>query len=436
MSAEDRELLAQISQLAGQINRHKSQQSGVSAPTPNHYAAPYPTGYPARGGYRGRGSHSARGGYRVAKVPAHRNRSLVLNGSLSSHKSDADADPTTSYASNASWVTKSDRHLQLINSAVYEKEAQARTKAIEQTRLQKQRHKDHQERAKLFRHLSGMGGGAQAVPADNHAAANYEIIVDNIPFRVTKNGSKLVKLPGDRNSPKATPKVTTIGGVKFYRSKNGNLYRHGIVKAQRRSGAIRKVNVPCQRFSTTGTCAKGPACRYVHDPAKVAACKDFLQKGECPNGDECDLSHDLIPERTPTCVHYLKGTCSNPNCRYTHVKLLPSAPVCRSFGLYGYCEKGASCADRHSYECPDFSNTGTCKNKRCKLLHRERASVLRKATAARNGAAEDDEDDLSSDDDGDSVNSDDVDSDEVEEFIGEDDSLALDFANQKDFIQL
>ena len=63
--------------------------------------------------------------------------------------------------------------------------------------------------------------------------------------------------------------MVVIGGVKFYRSKNGNLYRHGIVKAQRyvpphdvhrpltyrisrRSGVVKKVNVPCRVFSTTG----------------------------------------------------------------------------------------------------------------------------------------------------------------------------------------
>lgn len=63
--------------------------------------------------------------------------------------------------------------------------------------------------------------------------------------------------------------MAIIGGVKFYRSKNGNLYRHGIVKAQRyvslhddiqplmysvtrRSGVVKKVNVPCRMFSTTG----------------------------------------------------------------------------------------------------------------------------------------------------------------------------------------
>jgi len=42
--------------------------------------------------------------------------------------------------------------------------------------------------------------------------------------------------------------------------------------------------------------------------------------------------------------------------------------------------------------------------------------------------------DVSSDEDGDSVDSYDVDSDEVEEFIGQDEDF--DFNDQKDFIQL
>lgn len=276
--------------------------------------------------------------------------------------------------------------------------------------------------------------------------------------------------------------MAVIGGVKFYRSKNGNLYRHGIIKAQRyvsrhgdirpltyrnprRSGIVKKVNVPCKAFSTTGislqsripsgydcawntvcmraatnhtsilgSCPKGPRCRYIHDPSKVAICKDFLQKGECANGDGCDLSHELTPQRTPTCLHFAKDHCTNPNCRYAHVKLAPGALVCRPFGVYGYCEKGAECPERHSLECPDFSNTGVCKTKGCKLLHRERASVLRKNTARDNQSDDAEMEDLSSDEDGDSVDSHDVDSDEVEEFIGQDDDF--DFSEQKDFIQL
>jgi hypothetical protein len=435
----------------------------------------------------------------------------VLNGANPPSKAtDADADPASdSSTSNSPWVIRNDRHRQLINASVYEKDAKARTLAIEQTRLQARTARDKRERAKLMGHFRRV--------ADTQGSTNsqdpYEVIVDGVRFLVTKNGSKLIKAPGephpgrldkqgniahsahhrcstgDNNSAKATPKMAVVAGVKFYRSKNGNLYRHGLVKAQRyvspldlrwpltsdlsrRTGTVKKVDVPCKEFSTTGTsqhfraraaekrrtpwsrdvvrmsgctnhklrilgsCRKGPNCRYQHNPERVAACKDFLQKGECINGDACDLSHDLTPERTPTCLHFAKDHCTNPNCRYAHVKVSPGAPVCRSFGFFGYCKKGAECEDRHAFECPDFSNTGVCKTKGCKLLHRERASVLRKngATTRDKSSEEDQEmEDVSSDDDGDSIDSNDVDSDEVEEFIGEEDGW--EFEQQKDFIR-
>lgn len=147
------------------------------------------------------------------------------------------------------------------------------------------------------------------------------------------------------------------------------------------------------------------------------------------------MSHDLTAERTPHCVHYAKGNCSKDDCPYTHRVLSPGAPVCRDFGIYGYCDKGISCPDRHSFECPDFSNTGVCNTKGCKLPHREYANVLRKAAAAREQAmAEDDDgDDPSSDDGGDSVGSDEVDSDEVDEFVGEDGSVGF---GDQDFISV
>jgi hypothetical protein len=103
--------------------------------------------------------------------------------------------------------------------------------------------------------------------------------------------------------------------------------------------------------------------------------------------------------------------------------------VCRKFGLYGYCDRGARCAERHVFECPDFSNTGKCKIRGCKLMHRERASVLRKA-GQRDGT--DEAEDLSSDDD--SVASDDVDSDEVEELFGDEDPDQSAFLEQRDYI--
>jgi hypothetical protein len=445
-------------------------------------------------------------------MPVYRNRTLILNGGSQQNQSgDADSG-ATSDASTSSWVTKNDRHLQLINSNVYKKDVEARTLAMEQTRRQKLALRDKQERAKLINHLNRMvNSGAFGTANQQTTAGKYEIAVQGVRFVVAKNGSKLVKVPGasrrcatasqdthigagDGNSAKATPKMAVIGGVKFYRSKNGNLYRHGIVKAQRyvsrdrgggqltpafstrQSGAVKKVNVPCKMFSMTGnsnfldrrppeqhvsdrasvsqppedsltsftgSCTQGPRCRYVHDPHKVAICKDFLQHGDCPNGDHCDLSHDPIPERTPTCLHFARDSCTKPDCRYAHVKVSPAAPVCRDFGFYGYCQRGAGCADRHAFECPDFSNTGVCKNKGCKLPHRERASVLRRGGATSggrdlfNGVDDEEMEDLTSDDDdGESIDEDDVDSDEVDEFIGPDENGDLDFAEQKDFIEL
>jgi hypothetical protein len=232
-----------------------------------------------------------------------------------------------------------------------------------------------------------------------------------------------------------------------------------------KNSTIKKINEPCKMFTTTGTslsfqpahdfrdnttwrriwvsantiplgsCTKGPKCRYVHDPSKTAACKEFLQTGSCPSGESCDLSHDLIPERTATCLHFAKGNCSNPNCRYTHARVSPAAPVCRAFGIYGYCEKGAHCEERHVHECPDFSNTGTCTTKGCKLPHRHKASVMRSNTNRAEASGDDESSDLSSDDDDEAIDSDDVDSDDMEEFFGNDQPPDLE-AMQQDYVQL
>lgn len=121
-------------------------------------------------------------------------------------------------------------------------------------------------------------------------------------------------------------------------------------------------------------------------------------------------------------MHFAKGNCSNPSCRYTHVRVSPTAPVCRPFGIYGFCEKGLNCTDRHVHECPDFSNTGLCNIKGCKLLHRSKASIIRRNTARGDQQGEEGNSDLSSDEDQDELNSDDVDSDDLdEEYFGQED---------------
>ena len=173
-----------------------------------------------------------------------------------------------------------------------------------------------------------------------------------------------------------------------------------------------------------GSCQKGPRCRYTHDPNKTAICKNYLQTGTCPAGESCDLSHTPSPERSPTCSHFLRGRCTNDPCGYSHIRVSAGAPVCRSFATLGYCEKGASCDERHVHECPAYSNTGTCSNKKCPLPHVDRAGQFRKQATNKAGipgyvrqAGDDsEEDDISSDDeDFDAIDSDDVDSDELQE---------------------
>lgn len=297
---------------------------------------------------------------------------------------------------------------------------------MEETRKQKM--SGHRQREKTqFNDYLKQQAAFSSTPANK--TGRHEIIIQDIPFQVVDGGKKLVRNSDGPNASLRTPKSAVVAGVKFFRTKTGNLVANRIVNDQRRSGMIKKTNEACRIFSTTGSCPKGPQCRFIHDPDKVALCKEFAKDGKCGSGEFCDLSHDMSPERTPNCLHFAKGHCAKADCPYTHSKAPPSAPVCRAFGFKGYCEKGAGCTDRHVYECPDFSNTGRCKIKGCKLLHRERASVLR------NQAKADDEPmgDVSSDEE--AADSDDVDSDEVAEFIDAD-SDCSDFEDKKDFLSL
>lgn len=187
-----------------------------------------------------------------------------------------------------------------------------------------------------------------------------------------------------------------------------------------------------------GTCPEGPHCRFVHDPNKVAICKDYLAKGACLAGDACDLSHDPTPNRAPACLHFLRGNCTNDSCRYAHIRVNPGAPVCRAFATLGYCQKGAECADKHVFECPDYANKGLCRNHKCRLPHVDRAGQIRKRTAQSSATSspEAGSSDLSSDEDFDEIGSDDVDSDGFQEDMRMQDANdgGHELTQQRDFV--
>lgn len=220
----------------------------MSRHAPSHQGwAPY---------HRGRGRGRGRG----AAAP-HRHRTLVLNniasgstpGTNPSINPASGFDGTTPASTNSTangWIAKRDRHMQLINSSVYEKEAQARSKAMEETRKLKEQKKTEHEQAKVLRYAQGPGATAM-VSTSAHSSAGREIIIDGFAFRVARGGSKLIRISSvyyllnlsphriglpsidDPTTANNTPKRVTVAGVSFVRSKNGNLHRLGAVVSKK-----------------------------------------------------------------------------------------------------------------------------------------------------------------------------------------------------------
>lgn len=264
---------------------------------------------PSTGWRQSRGGYPSRGYSRGGRAPqVHRNRTLVLNGNTSTpgagEASVNENEKPSANENNATpgWVTKQDRHLQLINTSIFEKDSLNRAKAMEQTRQQKLKQRDDREKTRFVKHLQRAAGNKYDASVKRAAGttSNHEVEVNGIYFRVAQNGSKLVKVPGedwprtadrhfglggsvmslqcsgDLNAAKSTPKSALIGGVRFHRSKSGNMYRAGIIKAHRygqshfdmiwlsrsynsanlfhcrRTGVVKKIDEPCKMFTTTG----------------------------------------------------------------------------------------------------------------------------------------------------------------------------------------
>ena len=233
MSEEDQELLQKISKISGKayqvlqrptaltnehrghINLHKTQatparndlNSGLAPSRPwNRYPqalSNHPSTAPWRSSRvapysRGRGRGRAG---RIVANP-HRNRTLVLNNvstlSLPSAGGPSpdcnktfrseDEEPI-SVQSTDRWVTKRDRHMQLINSLVYDKETQARNKAMEETRRQKALENGQREKHKIARHLKSL-----TFCAGQASDVAREVTIDGLRFRVDDGGSKLVRI--------------------------------------------------------------------------------------------------------------------------------------------------------------------------------------------------------------------------------------------------
>lgn len=208
-----------------------------------------------------------------------------------------------------------------------------------------------------------------------------EVIVDGVKFVFDESGTKLVKKSlAEAQGAASTPLHTSINGEAYIRTKNGNLISQSLVRERRARAKGKQPAAPsselCTYYTRTGVCRRGPSCPFVHDSEKRAICPGTLKASGCtqPPGS-CLLSHTPSPHRTPHCVHFLAGHCRyDEACRFLHVKGLDlEASPCRQFARLGWCDAGADCPHKHTWECPDFAEKGICTTKGCRLSHSVRA---------------------------------------------------------------
>ncbi|XP_066936656.1 probable serine/threonine-protein kinase nek3 [Clytia hemisphaerica] len=139
----------------------------------------------------------------------------------------------------------------------------------------------------------------------------------------------------------------------------------------------------CLFYNRFGKCKRGEECPFIHDPSKVAVCTRFL-RGTCKD-EQCPFSHKVDPSKMPVCSYFLLGKCTKDDCPYRHVNVSEDADVCQDF-LNGYCALDDKCKKKHVLECQEFMNSGKCsKGKTCKLYHRTRKRPLRKRRSSTSG---------------------------------------------------
>ncbi|KAL8869744.1 MAG: hypothetical protein Q9174_004043, partial [Haloplaca sp. 1 TL-2023] len=211
-----------------QINLHKAQDPSTAN---HHQIATSPRVPPGRG----------RGVHRPYRPTSH--HSLVLNNSNKHHRATSQA-PSSSSASSAvdplrpapAYVTKHGRHKQLINTSVLERVTTRRKQGVEESQQRKVLTTNQWEQRRMNQYVKGLHPdhtGTVSHKATSQATSAHEIEIDGMRFELQKNGSKLLRVPGPADALRSTPKRIVVHGVTFVRSKQGNLYRSGVVGASK-----------------------------------------------------------------------------------------------------------------------------------------------------------------------------------------------------------
>ncbi|KAL8993120.1 MAG: hypothetical protein Q9169_006587 [Polycauliona sp. 2 TL-2023] len=299
--SEDQELLARIGQLAGHINLHKTQPSSSETtaheqPSPKFPPSSVSRGHTAWKPPRPAPYQTTQGQNRGAYRPYSRNRSLVVNNgtvsrpSPSSSESPVSASTSESPQTAPAYVTTTGRHKQYINAAVLSKVTEQRKRAIEETQQQKAQNRNQWERQRMHQYVMALDAEQNqsvAQESPSRRGTVHEINIDGLRFQVLKDGAKLVRIFGEGTHGKVaqfggplrviidpidtsrpTPKRTNVQGVTFVRSKQGNLYRSGVVRASKKTDKAKKNTSLCKSFTKTGT-LDFPTLEKRHDISAV-----------------------------------------------------------------------------------------------------------------------------------------------------------------------
>ena len=96
-------------------------------------------------------------------------------------------------------MSRNDRHRQLINANVYEKETQNRVKAIEETRQKRLKGRKTREKTlfnNYLRHQAAASSASTAGTPNGVDTGRNEIVIEGMRFRVADGGKKLLKSTG------------------------------------------------------------------------------------------------------------------------------------------------------------------------------------------------------------------------------------------------
>ncbi|ORX46426.1 hypothetical protein BCR36DRAFT_414086 [Piromyces finnis] len=369
MNSKAKDLLNQIALLSDAINKRKNQvqEAKISSGTSSPYY---------------------RGGYHSYYKPS-RNVTLINNNSSSSIQNDT---KTTGQDSKNLYIKKGNKLIRLEemnkqkdkNLLAIKKQAESpfikkRNTLINKEFLKKMGTSFMKDTFATVKHLppgqiTTILGVKYQKSLDGRRLTVYKpleqriVKINNIDFKLSPTGIKLVRKVTETNKAEITPKIVQYKNELYYRTKSGNLTKN-IKKSILLNNKLvnsEKTIIYCAYFIRFGKC-KNRKCRYIHDPDHISLCPRFL-KGNCQDKN-CLLDHSKNPKKLPLCIHFQNGKCLNENCPYVHVKLSEDTPVCKDFAMKGLCEKGLSCLNKHLYQCPEFANTGKCTNIKCIFLH-------------------------------------------------------------------